>query len=230
MTISVRQKPRHVQSALRQQRVSLWAGAVLAVSAVVGGCDSTTAGEPFPDFEGVWAVDLDQSSISCPQTKGLGNDGIVAFSPWTAMPLPNVKIGTVTLEAGVLTDLVETHDLCAFNYNVSKKTAIANVPSPDPYTGAPPSCTIPVTLVDDTNFAPAPAVTQVLADPSRVVLTPGPDQLSFQLVAPEKGKAPTAQILGSADVSLMLVSNSVLTTFPPCTFSAQVKLHKIAKP
>jgi hypothetical protein len=231
MTISDRHKPRHVPPVFRQQRASLWASAVLVAGVVVAGCDSSTPGQPFPDFEGVWAVDIDQSSLSCPQTKGIGNDGIVAFSPWTAMPSPNVKQGTVTLEAGVLTDLVETQGLCGFNFNVAKKENSATVPVPDPYTGSSPSCIIPVTFVDDTNFAPAPAVTQVLGDASRVTLTPGLDALSFQLLAPEKGKAPTAQIIGAADASLMLAdSNNIVQTLPPCTFSAQVKLHKIAKP
>ena len=234
MTISDRHEPRHVQPVVRPPRVSLWASAVLAASAVVAGCESNTPGQPFPDFEGVWAVDLDQSALSCPQTKGIGNDGVVPFSPWTAMPLPNVKQGTVTLEAGVLTDLVETTGLCAFNFNVSKKEfsgTLATVPSPDPYTGTAPNCIIPVTFVSDTDFAPAPAVTQVLGDASRVTLTPGVDALSFQLLAPEKGKAPTAQIIGAADANLMLAdSNNIVQTLPPCTFSAQVKLHKIAKP
>jgi hypothetical protein len=87
-----------------------------------------------------------------------------------------------------------------------------------------------VGFFDDTSFAPTPTLNQFLGDSSRVVLTPGPEQLSFQLLAPEKGKAPTAQIVGAADVIMMLISNGALTTFPPCTFSAQVKLHKIAKP
>lgn len=228
MTISDRHKPRFV---LRQQRASLWASAVVLAGVVMAGCESSTPGQPFPDFEGVWVVDLDQSSLSCPQTMSIGNNGVMPFSPWTAMPVPNVKQGTVTLEAGVLTDLVETNGLCAFNYNVAKKENSATVPNPDPYTGGAASCTIPVTLVSDTNFAPAPAVTQVIGDPSRVVLTPGVGTLSFQLLAPEKGKAPTAQIIGSADANLMLVdANMILQTLPPCTFSAQVKLHKIAKP
>jgi len=231
MTISDRHKPRHVPPVFRQQRVSVWASALLVAGAVVAGCDSSTPGQPFPDFEGVWSVDIDQSSLSCPQTKAIGNDGVVSFSPWTAMPLPNVKQGIVTLEAGVLTDLVETQGLCGFNFNVSKKEASATVPVPDPYTGTAATCTIPVTFVSGTDFAPAPAVTQVLGETSRVMLTPGVGTLSFQLLAPEKGKAPAAQIIGSADANLMLVdSNMILQTLPPCTFSAQVKLHKIAKP
>ena len=231
MTISDRHKPRHVPPVFRQRRASLWAGAILVAGAAVAGCDSSTPGQPFPDFEGVWSVDLDQSSLSCPQTKAIGNDGIVPFSPWTAMPLPNVKQGIVALEAGVLTDLVETQGLCGFNFNVSKKENSATVPVPDPYTGTAPTCTIPVTFVDGTNFAPTPALNQFLGDGSRVMLTPGVGALSFQLLAPEKGKAPAAQLIGSADANLMLLDNNmVLQTLPPCTFSAQVKLHKIAKP
>jgi hypothetical protein len=228
MTNSDRHKPRFV---LRQQRASLWASAALLAGVVMAGCESSTPGQPFPDFEGVWAVDLDQSSLSCPQTMSIGNNGVMPFSPWTAMPVPNVKQGTVTLEAGVLTDLVETNGLCAFNFNVSKKENSATVPVPDPYTGAAPSCIIPVTFVNDTDVAPDPGVSQVLGDPSRVTLTPAAGALSFQLLAPEKGKAPTAQIIGSAAANLVLLDVDMnLQTLPPCTFSAQVKLHKIAKP
>jgi hypothetical protein len=233
MTTSDRHKPRHVQPPLRQQRAGLWASTVSAVmvAAALAGCDADSAGQPFPDFEGVWSIDIDQSSLSCPQTKAIGNDGVVPFTPWAAMPLPNVTTGTVTLEAGVLTDLVETHGLCAFNFNVAKNETSATVPNPDPYTGGAAACTIPVSFVSDTAFAPTPALNQFLGDGSRVTLTPGPEQLSFQLLPPEKGKAPAAQILGSAAASLMLVdSNMILQTLPPCTFSAQVKLHKIGKP
>jgi hypothetical protein len=229
MTISDSQKPRHVSPAFRPQRAALWMGAVLVAGAF--GCGSTTEDEPFADFEGVWSVDLDQSTLSCPQTKGLGNEGVIPFSPWTTSPLPSVKTGTVTIEAGILTDLVETHDLCSFNFNVAKTVARATVPSPDPYTGLPPGCTIPVGFVGETDIAPTPALNQFLGDSSRVVLTPGPEELSFELPAPEKGKAPIAQILGSATAALTLLdSNNILQALPPCTFSAQVKLHKIAKP
>jgi hypothetical protein len=161
----------------------------------------------------------------------IGTDGMMPFSPWTASPLPNVKTGTVTLEAGVLADLVQTQGVCAFNFDVMTKTATATVLNPDPYSGQAPACIIPVTFVEGGNFVPAPALTQVIGETSRVTLTPGAGQLSFQLLEPQKGQAPTAQLLGSANAQLVLEDiDGVLVTLPPCTFSARVKLHKIAKP
>ena len=231
MTISHRQQPPRLQRTGARLRAALYAGATLATVGFAGCGSSSSNEEPFADYQGVWTVDTDQSTLSCPQSMEIGTDGMMPFSPWTASPLPNVKTGTVTLEAGVLADLVQTQGVCAFNFDVMTKTATATVLNPDPYSGQAPACIIPVTFVEGGNFVPAPALTQVIGETSRVTLTPGAGQLSFQLLEPQKGQAPTAQLLGSANAQLVLEDiDGVLVTLPPCTFSARVKLHKIAKP
>ena len=169
---------------------------------IAAGCGSTTSGEPFPEFEGVWLVDTDASSLNCRMEVGLEN---VPFPLWGS---------TVTIAAGVLTDLVGTDGLCLFNYDVKGK--VATVPTPDPYTGAAPTCTISVSSMDASNVLLAP-------DPT----TP----ISFKLLQPVKGAAPTAQIVGSAAATVSLAdATGQLQPLTPCMFAAQVKIHKLAKP
>jgi hypothetical protein len=231
MTISHRQQPPRLQRTGARLRAALYAVATVTTVGFAGCGSSSSDEEPFADYRGVWTVDTDQSTLSCPQSMEIGTDGMMPFSPWTASPLPNVKTGTVTLEAGVLADLVQTQGVCPFNFDVMTKTATATVLNPDPYSGQPPACIIPVTFVGGNTFVPAPLLSQFIGETSRVTLTPGVGQLSFQLLEPQKGQAPTAQILGSANAQPVLEDiDRVLVTLPPCTFSARVKLHKIAKP
>jgi len=95
---------------------------LLASGASLGaGCDSSNdSDQPFPEFEGRWAVDVDKSSVTCQQT----DIGMQAISPWSDPPTaPGESLGVVTIEAGVLTDLVETSSECLFGYNVNPKIA-----------------------------------------------------------------------------------------------------------
>jgi len=173
------------------------------VSAAGCGSSSSTDGQPFPEFEGVWAISDgdDNSSITCPMEVGLDD------VPFT------IVNSTVTIEAGVLTDLVETDTPCRFNYNVMGK--IATMPTTDPYTGKDPTC--PLNLgTDGSNVVLAPNATPVW---------------TFKLLAPVTGEAPTAQIVGTAAAAVTLADqNGNLQKLTPCIFTAQIDLHKIAKP
>ncbi|HEY8922973.1 MAG TPA: hypothetical protein VIU64_01260 [Polyangia bacterium] len=189
---------------------------LLAGIAALGACGDSSSGtdQPFPEFEGRWAVDADASSISCPQDEIKTQ----AISPWSAPPgAEGAGLGVVTLEAGELTDLIETSSECSFGYNVSAKFAEASVANPDPYTGNPSTCVMPLPRADGSSL------TLMVGD------TQSP--LTFQLLKPVKGKAQTAQIVGSADATVK-VSDILgnLQTFEGCTFAASVQLHKIAKP
>lgn len=177
---------------------SLW---VVALAAA--GCgSSSTDPQPFPEFEGVWAIDDDTSSLSCPMEVGLDS---VPFSIWNT---------SVTMDAGVLGDLIEAQDICRFSYDVMGK--IATLANPDPYTGMAPTCKVSVSSTDDSNVVLAPTASPVW---------------TFKLLAPVQGKAPTAQIVGAAGATVSLAdSNGNLQTLTPCTFAAQLNLHKIAKP
>ena len=141
-----------------------------------------------------------------------------AISPWSNPPAAEgAGLGVVTVEAGVLTDLIETSSECTFNYNVDPKIAEASVPNPDPYTGAPPKCVVPVR-----------------GDGSSLILTSSETQppLTFQLNMPAKGMAQVAYITGAADATVKLTDSfgGDPQTYEGCTFAASVKLHKIAKP
>lgn len=152
----------------------------------------------------MWLVDSDTSTLKCPQEVGLEN---VSFPLWASG-------STVTIAAGVLTDLVGTDGACLFDYNVKGK--IASVPTPDPYTGKPPACTISISAMDASNV--------LLASDATV-------PISFALLVPVKGAAPTAQVVGSAAVTVSLAdATGQLQQLTPCTFAAQVNVHKLAKP
>jgi len=191
-------------------------GALLlgATAAVAAGCDtSNDSAQPFPEFEGRWAVDVDSSSITCPQTV----IGMQSISPWSNPPtVDGESLGLVTLEAGVLTDLIETSSECRFTYNVNPKVAEASVANPDPYTGSPPRCVMPLLRADGSHLVLASSKTQ---------------PLTFQLAMPVKGMAQVAYITGAADATVKLTDDfGTLQTYEGCTFAASVKLHKIAKP
>ena len=174
-----------------------------AVSADGCGSSSSSDAQPFPEFEGVWAISDgdDNSSITCPMEVGLDD-----------VPFTIVNT-TITIEAGVLTDLVETDTPCRFNYNVMGK--IATMPTTDPYTGKAPTCTLSLGS-DGSNVVMAPNATPVW---------------TFKLLAPVTGEAPKAQIVGTAGAMVTLAdSNGNLQQLTPCTFAAQINLHKIAKP
>lgn len=190
------------------------AGLAACCGAIFGGCgsDSTSGGQPFPEFEGRWIVDTDASALACPQTMSLENR---EFSLWSGgAGLPGMILGSVTIEAGVLTDLVETTSTCMFGFNVDGK--VAKVPNSDPFTGKASICPIPVNN-----------------DGSSVVLSPSATQpLTFQLDKPVAGVAQKAFITGSAAAAVTLVDiqSGLLVLIPPCTFVASVGLHKFAKP
>jgi hypothetical protein len=187
--------------------------AVCGGGAALAGCGSSSDGaQPFPEFEGKWIVDVDTSAVSCPQTMSFGT---VAFSPWSMSgTLPGMILGSVTLEAGVSTDLVETSGQCSFGFDVKGKYAV--VSNPDPFTGQVPICPIPVNGDGSSVVLGAPSAAQ---------------PLTFQLDKPVPKMAQVAFIVGATDATVTIADlNGNLTPFPPCTFAAQVKLHKFAKP
>ena len=169
------------------------------------GCGSSSSdAPPFSEFEGVWAINVgdDNSAITCPSEVNLDN------VPFT------IVSSAMTIQAGVLTDLVETDTLCRFNYDVMGK--IATMPTTDPYTGKPPTCTISLSSSDGSNVVLDPNATPVW---------------TFKLLAPVTGQAPAAQIIGTADAAVTLAdSNGNLQKLTACTFAAHIDLHKIAKP
>jgi hypothetical protein len=187
-------------------------GSLLMVACLGGGlattgCGSTTAtnAEPFPEFEGVWAIDTDTSTLSCPQEMDIGT---ISFSLWGS---------TTTMAAGVLTDLVETAGSgCFFGYDVMDKVQVATIPNPDPFTGMPPRCKLGISSMDDSNI---------------VLLPNASPPWSFSLLQPVKGMAPKAQIAGTAGATVSVPdSNGNINPLTPCIFVAQVNLHKLAQP
>jgi len=202
---------RRIGAAVRAAATAILLGAMVSL----GACGDSSSGtdQPFPEFEGRWAVDVDSSTISCPQAEV----GMQPISPWSKPPeVEGAGLGIVTLEAGVLTDLIETSTECQFTYDVNPKVAEATVPHLDPYTGNPSKCVMPLPR----------------GEGSHLVLASSKDQpLTFQLNMPVKGKAQIAYIKGAADATVKATDFfGVLQTYDGCTFAALVQLHKIAKP
>ena len=186
--------------------------ACAAGAASLTGCDSSTGGPPFPEFEGRWVVDADSSTLSCPPEAGVMSQ---AFSTWSNLgTATGGVVGVVSLEAGVLTDLVDTARPCVMGFDV--KGTVATVPNTNPYTGKPSVCVVPLNGNDGSTAA----------------LTSKPEMpLTFQLAKPVKGMAQQAGITGGAEATLVLPdSTGQLTQLPTCTLAVQVGLHKITKP
>jgi hypothetical protein len=183
-------------------------------AALAAGCSDSGGSadnDPFAEYEGVWAVDKDQdtSSLSCPGDPDptLAN---VKFSLWGS---------EVIISRGVLTDIVEVQGACQFNYDVDASMHVATLASPDPYTGKPPSCTVGV----GQNAGEEAVITPLTSNDSPWL---------FKLLKPVAGAAPTAQIVGTANVVLTLsdqLTGQLQTS--TCVFAAEVEsMHKIAKP
>lgn len=176
------------------------------------GCESSSSGPPFPEFEGRWVVDADTSTLTCPPA---ANIMTMPFSTWSNLGTATGGLaGVVNLEAGVLTDLVDTARPCVFGFDVNG--TVAMVPNTDPYTGQAPVCVVHVNGDDR----------------STVGLTSKADTpLTFQLAKPVKGMAQQAFIKGGADAAFTLLNSDdgTLEKLPVCTVAAQVSLHKITK-
>jgi len=202
---------RRMRTAARVAVTALLLGGIAPLAAC--GDSSSGTDQPFPEFEGRWAVDSDSSTISCSQAEV----GMQLISPWSKPPAAEgAGLGIVTLEAGVLTDLIETSSECQFAYDVDPKVAVASVPARDPYTGDPSKCVMPLPRGEGSHLILASSKTQ---------------PLTFQLAMPVAGKAQVAYITGAADATVKATDFfGELQTYDGCTFAAQVTLHKIAKP
>lgn len=188
------------------------AGTLLLLSvaggALMAGCgDSATASDDdrFAEYEGVWAVDTDDSVIDCPTEVDLQNQ---PFSIWN---------DTFTMAGGVLADIVEVQGSCQLNYHVDPSKHVATLINPDPYTNAAPTCQLTIDASTGENLVITP-------------VTDGASAWTFQLLQPTPGVAPPAQIVGSANVVLMLADVVGNLQTLNCKFAPHVDAHKIAKP
>lgn len=189
------------------------AGALVLVTALGGalmaGCGDSGGSsdkDPFSEYEGVWSVDMDLSAIDCgPANPDLHN---VTFTIWN---------GSFTIAAGVLTDIIEVPGSCQLDYDVDASKHIATLVSPDPYTNAAPSCHLTIDTSTGENLVLTPQTT-------------GDSPWTFELLQPVAGQAPTAKIVGSADVVLMLADVVGNLQTVNCKFTPQVHAYKIAKP
>ncbi len=115
---------------------------------------------------------------------------------------------------GVLSDLAETSGACPFFYDVVQKTA--TVPNPDPYTGKAPICRLDQSTDMVTAF-----------------LEFQPMNWKFNLLQPQKGQPPRAQMIGTAVVPLIVVDPATGAEIPdpegPCLYDVRADLTKIAK-
>jgi hypothetical protein len=204
-----RDPPRFV---LVSQALARRAGTLLLLTVAGGGLlagcgDSgdSSDNDPFAEYEGVWAVDKDDSVIDCPTEVDLHNQ---AFSIWNS---------SFTIAAGVLADIAEIQGSCQLNYDVDVTNHVATLKNPDPYTNAAPTCELTIDASTGEKIVLKP-------------VTDGGSAWTFQLLQPTAGEAPPAQIVGSADVVLMLADALGNLQTLNCKFAPHVDAHKIAKP
>ena len=188
------------------------AGALLLLSMTAGaplaGCGDNGLSpgvDPFAEYDGVWAIDKDESSIDCPTEVDLHNQ---PFSIWNS---------SFIMESGVLADIVEVQGSCQLNYHVDPSHHTATLLNPDPYTSAAPTCQLTIDASTGENLVLSP-------------VTMGDQAWTFQLLQPTPGKAPPSQIVGTANVVLMLADVLGNLQTLNCKFAANVNAHKIAKP
>jgi len=198
---------------LVSQALARRAGALLLMSAMggvlVAGCgdsgNDAPDSDPFAEYEGVWSVDKDTSSLDCPNDPSLQD---LSFSIWNS---------SFTMAAGVLSDIVEVQGTCQLDYAVTASKHIATLMNPDPYTNAAPTCHLTIDASTGENLVLNPQ-------------TNSDSPWTFKLLQPVAGQAPTAEIAGTADVVLMLANALGAIETNNCKFAAQVSAHKVAKP
>lgn len=197
-----------VSRALARGARTLMLASALAGVLLTGCGDSggSPDSDPFSEYEGVWAIEKDASSIDC----GPGNPDLheLSFTIWS---------GSFTIAPGVLADLVEIQGACQLNYRVDASNHVATLLNPDPYTSAAPTCHLTIDASTGENLVLMPQ-------------TDGNSPWTFKLLQPVAGQAPTAEIVGGADVVLMLADIVGNLQTLDCKFTPQVRAHKIAKP
>jgi hypothetical protein len=132
-------------------------------------------------------------------------------APNTASNGPLALWSNFVIEAGTTTDLVETSGLCRFGFNVAGPIATsANI---DLATGTTPACRL------------------IASDPPGSVFADVRPSWEFRLLKPEKGKAPTAQLVPASPVATLTFvtvdANGGEEPDPACTLDAQANLVKI---
>jgi hypothetical protein len=131
----------------------------------------------------------------------------------------------VVLKEGTLSDLYESAGPgdCQFGFNAVPTKGTSAIVSPDPYKSKAAGCTVSLGAQTDP--------TTMDSIDTQLVLTPSNWQ--FNLKPPVKGKAPGAQLIGQAAITV----NSVdLTTTPqmvvgslPCTYDLLANLDKVTR-
>jgi hypothetical protein len=191
--------------------------AFLGVSALVSGCGSSSSPEAFADFEGTWRLTADPVKLNsfrlvCPAPISFNDD----------FPLFTQQI----MEPGTLSDLFESSGpgSCQFAFDAVPKMKAVSIVNPDPFTGMPSGC-----LALDLGTSTDPLTAHDID--TQMVLTPS--SWVFNLLAPVKGKAPAAQLIGHAAVDIVDIdvtaNPSVAVGSTACTYDITANLDKVAK-
>lgn len=182
----------------------LGTGLLLGTGALAAGCSSSSNDDALAEFEGTWRIETNSvTSLACPASTLL-----------LALPLWD----KVTLERGAASDLTEISgpDNCQLPFDVSGKSA--SVPATDPYTSKPVTC--------ETYLGPSGDGTVDF------FLDLFPTHWDFNLLAPVKGQAPTAQLQSTAPSTFSRrdsTTGAVLTSDKDCSYTMTLNLTKIAK-
>lgn len=177
---------------------------------------SSSSADPFPDFVGTWRVEF--GTAAQPQSTS-------TLSCTSSMIMVDLPLwDRLILQPGTVSDLIETAgpSSCQFVYAVDTKTNIASVPTSDPFTGQAVTCSPLVNTSTD------PTTNDVID----LFLDIVPKPWDFKLLAPVKGKAPTAQLIGMSTGTLSAfdeTAGAAAGSDTTCTYSVSMNLTKIAE-
>lgn len=182
---------------------ALTAVAAVALLAVTASAGcSDSDGGAFDEYTGTWTIDPDPAKAIFTLT-----------CPFLTDPLPFQLWSLVRLEEGTLSDLIDLGGPCPVYYDVSGKTA--TLASPDPFTKMAPICRI-----DESSDTVAAFLELQYAN------------WKLSLLAPVKGEAPKAQLIGTANAPFFTVDADGIPQPDPagdCSYNVHADLTKVGQ-
>jgi hypothetical protein len=183
---------------------------------LASGCSSDSDTPAFAEFEGTWRV---ESGVAPAPTSTFSLD---CMTSQISVDLP--LWDRLVIGPGTVSDLIEGPSNCQFAFNVTAANKkIASVPATDPY--SPTATTVSCSTLINSSADPATGNTIDL------FLDIVPSPWDFKLLAPVKGKAPTAQLVGTSAGQLSafdVTAGTAAGSDSTCTYSVTANLTKLA--
>lgn len=175
-------------------------GLIVALALGLGACGSSSD-EKFGAFVGTWRFDTTSTFALTCSGQSAGN-----ITLWKDF----------VLEEGTVSDLIETSGACQFMFSVKGQSA--SLTTPDPLTGAAPSCVVSDSSTDDTGNDVTDTIT----------IAPTAVPWAFALGTTAKGLPPKASLTGSAQWTQSHMVGTAAPQMLSCTYTIAANLTKIS--